>query len=163
MQKRLELVNDAFWKTDRYNGGFLKGSRTTDNLFILNGLTERELHMGQGLIVCHVDLTQAFDRANRNILFYRIKKSGCTGMVIDTLQTLYSKTRYRVQCNGEINAIIWENVGVNQGGNASPILFGSYLSDIKDYLEMNIRGSVYLTKSYYTCYGPMTYTWYHAI
>ena len=33
---------------------------------------------------------------------------------------------------GGISDIIWENVGVNQGGNASPILFRSYLSDIKD-------------------------------
>ena len=119
-------------KTDRYKGGFLKGSRTTDNLFILNGLIERQLHMGQSLIVCHVDFTQAFDRVNRNILFYKIKKFGCTGRVIDTLQNLYSKTRCRVNCNGGISDIIWENVGVNQGGNASPILFRSYLSDIKD-------------------------------
>ena len=135
VQKRLEFVNEAFRKTDRYNGGFLKGSRTTDNLFILNGLIERQLHMGQSLIVCHVDFTQAFDRVNRNILFYKIKKFGCTGRVIDTLQNLYSKTRYRVKCNGGISDIIWENVGVNQGGNASPILFRSYLSDIKDYLD----------------------------
>ena len=70
-----------------------------------------------------------------NILFYKIKKSGCTGRVIDTLQNLYSKTTYRVKCNREISDIIWENVGVNQGGNASPILFRSYLSDIKDYLD----------------------------
>ena len=91
--------------------------------------------MGQSLIACHVDITQAFDRVNRNILFYEIKKSGCTGRVIDTLQNLYSKTRYCVKCNGGISDIIWENVGVNQGGNASPILFRSYLSDIKDYLD----------------------------
>ena len=71
----MEFVSEAFRKTDRYNGGFLKGSRTTDNLFVLNGLIERQLSMGQFLIVCHIDFTQAFDRVNRNILFYKIKKS----------------------------------------------------------------------------------------
>ena len=91
--------------------------------------------MGQSLIVCHVDFTQAFDRVNRNILFYKNMKSGCTGRVIDTLQNLYSKTIYSVKCYGGISDIIWENVGVNQGGNASPILFRSYLWDIKDYLD----------------------------
>ena len=100
VQKRREFVNDAFRKTDRYNGGFLKGSRTTNHLFILNGLIERQLHMGQSLIVSHVDFTQAFDIVNRNILFYKNKKFGCTGRVIDTLQNLYSKTRYRVKCKG---------------------------------------------------------------
>ena len=135
VQKRLEFVSEAFRKTDRYNGGFLKGSRTTDNLFVLNGLIERQLSMGQFLIVCHVDFTQAFDRVNRNILFYKIRKSGFTGRVIDTLQNLYTKTKYRVKCNGEISDPIRENIGVNQGGNASPILFRRYLSDIKEYLD----------------------------
>ena len=135
-QKRLEFLSEAFRKTDRYNGGFLKDPRITDNLFILNRLIkrlERQFNTGQGLIVCHVDVIQAFDRVNRNILFYKIKKSGFTGGVIDTLQTLYTKTRFRVKCNREISDIVRENLGVNQGGNASPILFRVYLSDIKEY------------------------------
>ena len=134
-QKRLECVSEAFRKNDRYNGGFLRGSRTTDNLYILNGLIERQLSTGQSLIVCHVDFTQAFDRVNRNILFYKIKKSGLTGRVIDTLQNLYTKTRFGVKCNGEISDIVRENLGVNQDGNASTILFRRYLSDIKEYLD----------------------------
>ena len=132
-QKRLEFVSEAFRKPDRCNGGFLKDSSTTDNLFILNGLIERQLSTGKSLIVCH--FTQAFDRVNRNILFYKIKKSGFTGRVIDTLQNLYTKTRSRVKCNGEISDIVRENLGVNQGGNASPILFRRYLSDTKEYLD----------------------------
>ena len=32
-QKRLDFVNEAFRKNDRYNGGFLRGSRTTDNFY----------------------------------------------------------------------------------------------------------------------------------
>ena len=97
VQKRLELVNDAFRMPDRYDGGFLKESRTTDNLLILNGLIEWQLHMRQSLIVCHVDFTQAFGRVNRNILFYKIRKSCCTGRFIDTLQNICSKTRYRLR------------------------------------------------------------------
>ena len=34
VQRRLEFVSEAFGKNDRYNGGFLKGSRTSDNIFI---------------------------------------------------------------------------------------------------------------------------------
>ena len=32
--RRFEFVNEAFKRTDKYNGGFLKGCRTADNLFI---------------------------------------------------------------------------------------------------------------------------------
>ena len=102
VQRRLEFVSEAFGKNDRYNGGFLKGSGTSDNIFILNGLVERQLLLGQPLIVCYVDFSQAFDRVNRNILFYKVKKSGFTGRVIDTLQSLYAKTRYRVKHSGKL-------------------------------------------------------------
>ena len=39
--KRLYFVNEAFDDVDRYNGGFLCDSRTSDNQFIINGLIER--------------------------------------------------------------------------------------------------------------------------
>ena len=40
VQRRLEFINEAFMSKDRFNGGFLKGSQTTDNLFILQSLIE---------------------------------------------------------------------------------------------------------------------------
>ena len=50
---RLEFTSDAFDKMDRYNGGFTKGSRTSDNNFIIHGLVQRQLHLGKQLIVIH--------------------------------------------------------------------------------------------------------------
>ena len=135
VQKRLEFVSEAFNRNDRYNGGFLKGSRTSDNVFILNGLVQRQLTLGQPLIVCYIDFPHAFDRVNRNILFYKLKKSGLTGRVIDTLRNLYTKTRYHVKYKGKISDPIHEYVGVNQGGNTSLTLFRRYLRDLKDYLD----------------------------
>ena len=135
VQKRLEFIDEAFNKHDRYNGGFKKCSRTTDNIFILKGLIERQLALGKKVIVCYVDFSKAFDRVNRNILFYKINKSGLTGRVIDTLRNLYGKTSYRLKHSGKLSDIIDENIGVNQGGNTSPLLFCKYLSDLKDYLD----------------------------
>ena len=43
-------------RKDRYNGGFLKGS-----------LIERQLGLGQNLIVCFIDFSRAFDLMNRDI------------------------------------------------------------------------------------------------
>ena len=55
VQKRLKFVSEACNRNDRYNGGFLKGSRTSDNVFIPNGLVQRQLTLGQPLIVCYID------------------------------------------------------------------------------------------------------------
>ena len=48
-------------------------------------------------------------------------------MVKNTLQNFDTEIRYRIKCNGEISDIIQENLGLNQGGNASPILFRRYI------------------------------------
>ena len=135
MQRRLEFVNGAFDKADRHNGGFARGNRTSDNIFILQGLIQRQLSLGQSLIVIFVDFTKAFDLVNRNILFYKLMENGFSGRVIDTLRNLYSKTHFRVKHKGEISSPIKENVGVNQGGNCSPMLFRTYLADLNNYLS----------------------------
>ena len=41
------FTNEAFNKIDKYNhGGFLKGSRTQDNLLVLNSLIEKTIVTG---------------------------------------------------------------------------------------------------------------------
>ena len=135
VQQRLEFINEAFDRTDKYNGGFLKGSRTSDNIYILQSLIERQINLGQSLIVCFVDFSKAFDLINRDILFYKIIKSGLHGRVIDTLRDLYSKTAFRIKHNGSLSPPVLQTVGVNQGGNASPSIFREYMSDLRDYLD----------------------------
>ena len=46
---RMEFANSAFDKVDQNNGGFMKGMRTSDNLFILRGLITRQLSLGKKL------------------------------------------------------------------------------------------------------------------
>lgn len=134
IQKRMEFTYEAFGKVDKYNGGFLKGSRTSDNVFILKGLIERQLILGKPLLVCFVDFSRAFDVINRDILFYKVIKSGLHGRVLDTLRSLYSKTKYRVKYQGRLSETTNQMCGVNQGGNASPTLFRRYMADLREYL-----------------------------
>ena len=91
--------------------------------------------IGKNLIVIFVDFSQAFDKINRSILFYKMQKLGLKGRLIDTLHNLYSKTSFRVKHGGKISDKIKESCGVNQGGNASPILFKKYLQDLVCYLD----------------------------
>ena len=135
LYRRLSFANDAFDKKDKYNGGFLTGCRTVDNIFILQGLVKRQLSIGSTLVVCFVDFAKAFDLINRHILFHKIMKCGWHGPVIDTLRNLYSKTSFRIKNNGRISSTIFNNLGVNQGGVASGLLFKKYMSDLKTYLS----------------------------
>ena len=132
--KRLAFIYDAFNTTDRYNGGFHCGNRTSDNIFVLNWLIERHLTIGKSLLVCFVDFSKAFDIINRNILFYKLKSNGWNGRVIDTLWSLYTKNHFRVKRNnGELSPVIPNQSGVNQGGISSGLLFRRYMADLGNY------------------------------
>ena len=90
----LNFVSTAYDTADRFNGGFTQGSRTSDNIFILQGLIKRQNIWGKPILMCMVDFSKAFDLVHRNILFFKLIKSGIYGKVIDTLRSLYKKTYY---------------------------------------------------------------------
>ena len=132
---RLSFVNEAFDKEDKHNGGFYTGCRTSDNIFILHDLIQRQLCIGSNLVACFVDFAKAFDLINCHILFYKLMKGGWHGPVIDTLRSLYSKTTFRVKKNGRVSYTIMNNIGVNQGGVASGISPRKYRADLESYLS----------------------------
>ena len=134
VNNRMNFINDAFKTTDLFNGGFLEGSRTANNIFILQDLVERKLILRKPLFISMVDFSKAFDLVNRNILFFKLIKAGFHGKVSDTLHSLNRKTVFRVKCKGLLSPPIRDNYGVNQGGNASPMLFRHYMADLGDYL-----------------------------
>ena len=139
VQRRLEFIDDCFLHKDKYNGDFPNDSQTIDNLYVLQSLIERQLSLGQNLIICFIDFSGAFDLMSRHVLFYKLIKSGLHGRVINTLRSLYNKTCFRVKHGGYASESIRQVVGVNQGGNASPIIFRKYMSDMRDYLDENTR------------------------
>ena len=133
--KRLEFLNEALNQTDLSNGGFLKGSRTSDNIFILQSVITRQVHLGRKLYVIFVDFSKAFDLVNRSLLFFKLIKAGWGGRLLDTARSLYRKTRFRVRTEGKLSDSIDSLLGVNQGGSASGILFRKFLADLSKYID----------------------------
>ena len=117
------------------------------------------MNLGQSLIVCFVDFSKAFDLINRDILFYKIIKSGLYGRVLDTLRDLYRKTSFRIKYSGKLSPSIPQTVGVNQGGNASPTIFREYMSDMMDYLDEHTGvclSDVTISERYCSIYSGQT-------
>ena len=54
------------------------------------------------------------------------------------MRSLYRKTYFRVKCHGQLSSSILDELGVNQGGNASGLLFRKYLADLGDYLKKEV-------------------------
>lgn len=135
VNKRFVFVKELTGTQDRNNGGFVKGSRTADNMFILNGIIEKQMILRKPLFICFVDFSKAFDIVNRYILFFKLIKSNIKGRVIDTVRDIYTKTKFQVKTSCGYSPLIQDMVGVNQGGNFSPTLFREYLNDLGSYLS----------------------------
>ena len=80
--RRLSCVNELLGEVDPYNGGLLTGVRTTHNLFILQGLNQRQLILGKTLYVCLINFSKAFDMINRNISFQKLMNGSWQGRVV---------------------------------------------------------------------------------
>jgi hypothetical protein len=136
VDNRLGFMNEAFLKNDVYNGGFLKGSMTQDNMLIVLGCIQKQLSFGKSLYVAFIDFRKAFNYINRKLLFYKIIKSGKFGRTINLLRSMYSKTKARVKINGSFYDWIIDMCGTNQGGPVSPSMFRVMLADLKDHLQV---------------------------
>ena len=101
--RRLSIVCELLGEVDPYNGGFLTGVRTADNLFILQGLIQRQLILGKSLHVCFSDFSKAFDMNNRNILFYKLMNGSWQDWVVDNL---YLKAIFFVKHNSTPSPIM---------------------------------------------------------
>ena len=63
-------------------------------------------------------------------------KGGWHGPVIDTLRNLYDNISFRLKRNCCVSSKIFSNLGINQGGVASGLLFRKYIADLDSYLSL---------------------------
>ena len=134
LDNRISFLNEAFQKTDRYNGGFLKGSMTQDNLLILTAIIEKQLCLGKPLYLAFVDFKKAFNYVNHNMLFYKLLRCGMSGRFVNTLRDMYGKIGAFIKVNNRIYDWVTDTCGTNQGGPLSPNMFRFILSDLRNYL-----------------------------
>ena len=135
---RLEYAQDVTHTADPYNGGFKKGSQTSDNMLILYGAIEKCRYEKCELYVAFVDFKRAFDTVHRGMMFYKLMKKGFEGKLVDVLRNMYSKTKSQVKKDGMLSDYFNDESGVNQGAILSPFLFTSFLADMVEYLDKKV-------------------------
>ena len=114
---------------DEQNGHRSKRS-CTDHLFTLNSIVQNRLNSKQNTFVCFVDIRKAFDNVNRDCLWYKLKKCGIQGKMLNAIQSLYQDVSYAVKVNGRLTEWFKVQNGVKQGCVLSCSLFQVYLNDL---------------------------------
>ena len=120
----------ASWAEDhavkaKGQAGFRKEYRTTDNIYILRSLIDKQRQTrlkGKAgkLFCCFVDFRKAFDTVPRAVLWQVLEELGVTGRILDVIKSLYALDSAAVRSLQGISAIFRCLIGVKQGCPLSP-------------------------------------------
>ena len=85
-------------EVDEMQFGFMPGKGTIDAVFLLRRLQEEYLDKEKKFYMCFVDLEKAFDRVQRKVLEWAMRKKGIQEVTVRAVMSLCegAKTRVRV-------------------------------------------------------------------
>ena len=78
---------------------------------------------------------KAFDRVNRDLLFYKMLKIGFGGKVYQCIKDIYDGCKACVNLNGHLTDAFATEYGVKQGDCLSPTLFSLFINDMADEIK----------------------------
>lgn len=135
LNNRLQYCQEALKLGDPMQNGFIKDARTTDNVFILNGIVEKYTALKKPVYMCFVDFKSAFDNVNRKALLFKLLNKGIGGKTFQIIRDLFSKAKSRVKWDNSLGEVFENLYGVLQGGVLSPTLFNIFIEDLPNYLD----------------------------
>ena len=95
--------------------GFRKEFRTTDNIFVLKSLIDKQKQMHGNLYCCFVDFKKAFDTVPCGLLWQVLETVGICGPIFDCIKSLYSHDSAAVRTQEGISDIFDCLMGVKTG------------------------------------------------
>ena len=118
----------------RYQTGFEKGMRTTDNALTIATIVDQAKIQKQQVFMCFIDLTKAYDTVNRRMLFAKLHASGIGTRFLAVLRDMYTGVSYAVKYQGRVSTMFLSNRGLKQGDPLSPKLFNCFTADVMKVL-----------------------------
>ena len=116
----------------------MKGSRTSDHIFLLQTLIEKIVKKNGGkLYTAFIDFKKAYDTVDRGILFNRLKELGIHGTFYRNIVAMYENTKYSIKVKKGSLDPISSNLGLRQGCPLSPMLFNLYIEDMENIFGEN--------------------------
>ena len=91
LYNRPSFKNEVCNDNDPYQAGFKSNSRTTDYIFILCAIIDKQRCLSKPLYTCFVDFTKAFDYIDRTALYYKLLNRGIDGNLLNVIRSMFSK------------------------------------------------------------------------
>ena len=120
--------------------GFRVNRSTADCIFVSKQLAASCTEKQRRLYKCFVDLTKAYDKVSRDILWDILLKLGVPENVVNLIKALHEGAEAFVRVDGKISDPFGLNNGLKQGSILSPILFNIFFGTIIHAFEKEVEG-----------------------
>ena len=121
--------------------GFRARRSINHNLFALQQIIDKHCDARRPLYCCFVDLTAAFDRVPRHLLWQRLESRGVSGTMLAAVQAFYRDPKVVMKVSGHVGNSVVTTAGVRQGCPLSPTLFGIYIDALEGWLRQQAPDS----------------------
>ena len=119
LDKRLRSLIDI--SEDQF--GFMKGKGTTDAIFIVRQVQEKNLEKQKKIFHAFLDLEKAYDRVPRDVIYWCLRRKGVPEALVKMVKTTYKEATTRVRTHYGDTEEFRIDVGLHQGSALSPFLF----------------------------------------
>jgi hypothetical protein len=121
---------------DIVQGGFRANRGTLDQALVLHELCRQHTidHMGEPPVLCFLDIKQAYDSVDRNII-WRALETYVSDPLLGLLRCLFDNVLIEVLVSGARSPTFWPGTGVLQGSILSPFLYSVYINSLPDALR----------------------------
>ena len=121
--------------------GFRANRSCQDHIYALYSLIKSRMSLKKSTYACFIDAKKAFDRVNRDCLWYKLQCMGIKGKMYTAIKSLYENVACYVKLNGtHITKQFKVLQGVKQGCKISPTLFNIYMNDLAAELDKTDKG-----------------------
>jgi hypothetical protein len=145
LNKRLTIWAEDNNVINEAQAGFRKNYSTTDHIFTLMSIVQKQLLLPGKLYVAFIDFRKAFDLVEREFLWSVLRSKGIGGRMYRAVKSMYDVVRARVRVGGDLTEAFMCPCGLKQGEICSPILFSLLINELADDVLTNGKHGIALT------------------
>ena len=144
LNKRLTCWIDDNNLLSETQAGFRKTYSTTDHLFTLLALIQKQLLCHKKLYVAFIDFRKAFDYVIRTKLWAILRKNGLKGKMYQTVVSMYNVVKSKVRAGNDLTESVLCPRGLKQGEICSPVLFSLFINELANEIMQRGRHGIQL-------------------